>query len=376
MHKNLLPALTGIRFFLALWVVIYHQIPPLETAWIASVFHTGYSAVTAFFVLSGFVLAYNYDLSSRPSRQAVRLFAAARFSRIYPAYLAALLFLVPLALYRLSNGIEIATPANEWSSFLLNLLLLQAWLPDTALTWNFPGWSLSNEAFFYVCFPLVGHMLWRLRRPSAIAGMFLFLWFLACAAPLASVWWATSPTWDHVIRYNPLIRLPEFCAGVLLAKFYIGVEHQLKDRGHWFYLPSGLALGFVLIQSGRIPVLLMHNGLLVPLFGGVLLGLALGGGIIAKWLSTSTLVLLGNASYSMYILHAPITNWLNIFFRRALNLEPSGWTWFWTYLIVTILASLAFYKFAEDPLHRWLRSALNRSIQNRDSINRHALSPK
>jgi peptidoglycan/LPS O-acetylase OafA/YrhL len=84
---------------------------------------------------------------------------------------------------------------------------------------------------------------------------------------------------------------------------------------------------------------------------------------VAKWLSTSTLVFLGNASYSMYILHAPITNWLNIFFRRALDREPVGWVWVWTYLFVTILVSSAFYKFAEDPMHRRLRSALNRRLK-------------
>ena len=69
-RKQQLPALTGARLFLALWVILYHQIPHEDTtvtvSWLGSLplpFHlflrTGYAAVTVFFVLSGFVLAYN-----------------------------------------------------------------------------------------------------------------------------------------------------------------------------------------------------------------------------------------------------------------------------------------------------------------------------
>ena len=384
MSQRPLPALTGVRFFLALWVVIYHHVPPIESVLASfpallgaceALLHTGYSAVTAFFVLSGFVLAYNYDLSRAPTPSSTRSFAIARFSRIYPAYAVGLLLLVPLALYRLSEGIEIAPPAEEWGDFLLNAALLQAWLPQAALTWNFPGWSLSNEAFFYACFPLLGFWLWRSRHTALLV---LVLWGLACAAPLAAVWWpayhwgdvpATTlilpkgmSIWANVVRYNPLLRLPEFCCGILLAKLYFAmpVSHPLQGRGYWLYLPCTLITLAVLINGTHIPYPLIHNGLLVPLYGGILLGLALGGGILARFLSTSPLLLLGNASYSLYILHAPTYQWLDIAFRRLLDRDPHGWLWFFSYLIIIIGGACVFYKLIEEPLHRALRSALTR----------------
>ena len=161
--KRQLPALTGIRFFLALWVIVYHQSPSL-LAWvgsssrfysaIASLTQTGYAAVGMFFILSGFVLTYNYDLSNLRSGANAKRFGIARFSRIYPAYIAGLLILLPFGAYRSLMGID-RGPGEGFGGFLLSSFLLQSWVPAAALSWNFPGWSLSNEAFFYAVLPFL-----------------------------------------------------------------------------------------------------------------------------------------------------------------------------------------------------------------------------
>src|SRR5690349_6086454 len=105
-NRRPLKALTGIRFFLAIWVVIYHQGPWLTESLsstpaihrIAECFiFTGYSAVSAFFILSGFVLTYNYDLPVLAAPRNALRFGIARFSRIYPSYVAGILGFVPLA---------------------------------------------------------------------------------------------------------------------------------------------------------------------------------------------------------------------------------------------------------------------------------------
>jgi peptidoglycan/LPS O-acetylase OafA/YrhL len=388
--RHQLLALTGIRFFLALWVVVYHQAPPMESVLRSSplllrgfsnILHTGYSAVTVFFVLSGFVLAYNYDLRQFASPMNREIFAVARFTRIYPAYAVGLLLMLPLALYRLWAGIQIAPPLVEWGSFVLNLLLLQSWIPQTALTWNYPGWSLSNEALFYACFPVLGVLLWRINRPAVLWAAGAALWILSCTAPLIAVWapayhWGTLPAttlvlpadasiWANIVRYNPLLRLPEFCAGILLAKIYshIPVPHWLRNCGPHLYVPAGTITMLLLIEADQIPYPFLHNGLLLPLFASIILGLALGGGFPAQWLSSPTFVLLGNASYSMYILHVPIYFWLGLFFRYALGRQPIGWIWFFSYVTVVILTACTFFKFVEDPLHHFLRGWLTRWLE-------------
>ena len=68
------------------------------------------------------------------------------------------------------------------------------------------------------------------------------------------------------------------------------------------------------------------------------------------------MVFMGNVSYAMYILHAPLYTWLMIFFRRILKQPPQGWLWFGSYLAVVLAISCAFYAFIEEPVHLALRA--------------------
>jgi peptidoglycan/LPS O-acetylase OafA/YrhL len=271
------------------------------------------------------------------------------------------------------------------SNFFLNLLLLQSWVPAAALTWNYPGWSLSNEAFFYAALPFIGGYLSRLggpflpeRRKQIALTLFVAagaLWMLSLIVPLAAVFQqlpnfgdATATDmqpvdgfWANLIRYNPLLRLPEFCIGVILARLYrlVPGKAYVWNRGMVFYLP-GFALALLLLVCGdSIPYPLMHNGLLVPACALIIFGLALDGGSIARVLAAPSLVFLGNASYCMYILHAPISAWMKIGFVRVLHMRPEGITWFTCYVIACVTISCVFFKTIEDPLHRTLKRRLN-----------------
>jgi len=106
--------------------------------------------------------------------------------------------------------------------------------------------------------------------------------------------------------------------------------------------------------------------MLLPLFGCIILGLALQGGFPVAWLSTRPLVFLGNASYAMYILHAPLEQWLMILFTRVLHTEPAGPLWMCVYLVLMVAGSGLFYAVIEEPLHKWLRAKLQgKAVQNK-----------
>lgn len=394
--RRQLPALTGIRFFLAIWVVIYHQSDSLLESIggtaslhraIDGIVRTGYTAVSAFFVLSGFVLTYNYDLSTLiGARNGIR-FGIARFSRIYPAYAVGLLMFVPLAIYRLAAGVD-GGPSVGKANFILSAFLLQAWVPGAALSWNYPGWSLSDEAFFYAVLPFAGAaIIWLAqgssgRRTSRLIVLAAALWLLCLAAPVWAILekiphFGDTPAtdtellgagaWANVIRYNPLLRLPEFCIGVVLALLYrsIPANTRLWNSGARFYIPGIAIILLVLMNGERIPYPVVHNGLLAPAYAMIIFGLALEGGILVRFLSMPLFVFLGNASYSMYILHAPIGAWMNIGFRRALHLNPHGIFWLVCYVAVVIgLASVFFWK-VEEPSHRWLRKRLTAWVAGR-----------
>ena len=142
--------LTFTRFVAALLVVFFHFGLELDAikGGVRTFFANGNIAVSYFFYLSGFVLykAYQSQLLQNTFRPSV--FLINRFSRIYPLYFLALLFF--LIISHLTWQQEIFT-----SKSLLSALLLQSWFSGEELSLNYPGWSLSNEIFFYICFPSI-----------------------------------------------------------------------------------------------------------------------------------------------------------------------------------------------------------------------------
>jgi peptidoglycan/LPS O-acetylase OafA/YrhL len=385
-----LPALTGLRFFLAFWVIVFHQsfswwgletfgrgylvdagtAIPVEV-W--PVISTGFMAVSVFFILSGFVLSYNYSLSERWGLAQFIRYLVARFARIYPVYVLGIIAIAPFILYPAVKSHRMDGLKGLVEQLFLNLGLVQAWRPYLATSWNFPGWSLSDEAFFYCCFPWVGLLLWRLSMLRAIAAIFV-IWALAMAAPVAVTVLplagagAAGPHLDHdafwsmFVQYNPVLRLPDFCVGIVLGRIYSllgGRGSRLLGRGQWLYWPGLVLEGFAIAYGKGLPHLWLMNGLFTPLHSLVILGLALGGGPLVKVLSTRVLVFFGNASYAMYILHAPIFLWLNYIAYRFLNhTVPGGVAGLVVYLSLVCLGAAVVYVCFEEPVNRFLRSRL------------------
>src|SRR5438270_6476303 len=169
-----LPALTSLRFFAAFHVFLFHMLAMgavFGPAWFHSLSSIGYVGVTFFFVLSGFILVYTYAGTSVSRRD----FWHARFARVYPAYVFALLLTTPFFILGVRHYHEIGLPfmafeaAHVKCTAALELLLLQAWVPPAALSWNGVGWSLSVEAFFYLLFPLLLTRFTRFSRKQLLA---------------------------------------------------------------------------------------------------------------------------------------------------------------------------------------------------------------
>src|SRR5262245_53984877 len=135
-----LAALTSLRFFAAMYVLLFHYSLAYPTLY-SGLVGIGYTGVTFFFILSGFILAHTYYGVDFKQRSDLHRYFAARVSRIYPIYILSLLVSVPFAV-----GIISRTPAGiltalAASSGLLAPLGLQAWLPGAACTINCPSWS-------------------------------------------------------------------------------------------------------------------------------------------------------------------------------------------------------------------------------------------
>lgn len=209
-----LPSLTILRGPAALFVFIYHILH--NTSWIPAkqVFSVGFVGVSLFFVLSGFVLTWSYN-----PKQSKQDFYLRRFSRVYPLHLAFLLVAV---------FVPVVAGARDPLKFLLDLLLLQAWVPnwDFIFSFNSVSWSLACEAFFYAMLPLFLPRLLDVqkRRTSLPLVALLALALAGIGSLLAS----QSNFLDVVVYANPLFRSAEFLLGVLLA---LAVKEVAKSWG-------------------------------------------------------------------------------------------------------------------------------------------------
>ena len=325
-----LPALTGLRFFLALWVVFHHLTGPgmMLASYANGLIRGGYLAVTTFFVLSGFVLTRGYAQTNW-NLPSLKRYAAARFARIYPVYLLSLAAVAPF----------IAADPTPGKPFYLaaHISLLQGWLGAIPVNWNTPAWSLSCEAFFYAVFPLAIALL---PKPKWTATLLL----TAAATCLTRLLWRIGVS-DGV---KPLIHLSDFLMGIAAAGVYdlLLRRGRKAPKGPWLYLPAGVLALIVIADPRLLPAPLDITTTLRPLNALVLIGLALGGGTVARVLSTPFCEFLGKCSYALYILHVPLLWW---YLRLVHRPSPA------VYLAAAVALSALVYRFIEEPANRRLR---------------------
>jgi peptidoglycan/LPS O-acetylase OafA/YrhL len=367
-----LPALTSVRFFAALHVCIFHMYA-MKIASGTGIFHRvasiGYVGVNFFFVLSGFILVYTYAGRDTPARK----FWWARFARIYPAYLFSLLFTAPFFFYVClkMHPAPIAFliwPQNHLvTSSLLVPVLLQSWVPGAALAWNAPAWSLSDEAFFYLLFPAL--LVWLAKKSK-------WTWLgiaLACGVASLTCTGAYAIfrpdgvgfvnddsyfTWLNVIKFFPLVRLPEFVLGACCG--FIFLRNSIDRKWATPLALTGLAYFAVVVAAAPyIPYPILHDSALTPGFALIIFGLALRPAwsrVLEFW----PLVLLGDASYSFYLLHSNLI---------AMVFQPTGeplhlplWKLL-AGLMVPIAVSIGVYKWIESPARRKLLGKKKRQLQ-------------
>jgi peptidoglycan/LPS O-acetylase OafA/YrhL len=354
--------LTSIRFFAALYVVLFHTIPRIPSqrshhGMISRIIGLGYVGVSFFFLLSGFILAVVY-LRDSPMVEK-RKFYLARFARIYPLYLVALLLDLPHFLYT-----QTYITHRGWEKMLSAILatggLVQAWSAIDLQGLNQPGWSLSVEALFYLLFPFLGIALWQLR--GRLMGPFAVLTY--AGGVLLVRFMSRSNLTQHQQAYNPFEHLYVFVLGICLAKFFIWIDaDNLRSQALQRYAPS-LLLGSLAVFLAipildlPIPEMQLQHGVLVPLFALILLAFASDNAIISTLFSSNWLVALGEGSFALYLFHAP----MHALLRHPI--ERFGMPFFLIYLALTLGLSVASTYWLEIPAKRWiLRKKQTRSFE-------------
>ena len=355
-RRPALPALTGLRTLLALTILLFHFTPagltwqrhPAVTLY--PIIHIGYVFVSFFFLISGFILSYNY--AGRPERMHAADFWMARLSRLYPVYALTLLISIPMLL----TEFAVRSRANFWEGAIATPLLMQGFFPHLATFWTTVGWTLSCEVVLYLAFPWLLKMRWP-RSAAKLMAMVIGLWLLGLVPH--TLYMIFNPdhfaqaadrysdgTWINMLKYTPLPYLCTFLAGLTLGRLHEALRLEVRGRATLGF--AGFAgVWFACYHfADRLPYVLVHGGLLTPLFAAIILGLA-GPSPLASVFSWKPLVVVGASTYALYLLH------FNVFvlLQQHHVWERMGLGWFdpWISYVFVVLLALAVRKFVEHP---------------------------
>ncbi|WP_051340189.1 acyltransferase family protein [Azospirillum halopraeferens] len=307
-RRQRLDSLTALRFFLALGVFLFHyrwieahRFPAGESALI-NVLNQGHFGVSGFFLLSGFILAWNYHGDGAPVDRAA--FWWHRVARIYPVYLAGLALLFVAALAGVPGLYDVRAGSGALGDLLLNLVMVQAWHEPAAMSWNGVNWTLSVEAFFYLLFPVLIGAMGRLG-PAGLVAVVAGAAALGAGLDLLHRYAPFSPPGDRLFALShvfPPARLAEFVAGIagclLVLRWRPAVDAVVWRRAA---LIVGAAI--VAVLTLRVYGTTGQRVLLLP-FLALIVALAIADRAGAR--THPVPVRLGEWSFALYIVHQPV----------------------------------------------------------------------
>ncbi|MCG5077826.1 acyltransferase family protein [Paraburkholderia tagetis] len=356
-HIDSLDCLRGLS---ALLVMCYHYreflnyvIPHIGN----TLFENGRIGVDIFFILSGFVM---YTTTQSVKNQLVLPFLIKRAFRV-----------VPLA-WLLITIIFISEGSANWQAYVLSLMFVPLSNTDAPFFgYNIlsPGWTLSYELWFYVMFGtgmLVSKAHRGLAAGAVLLGCVFGLQALSHTPLYLDAYPATTFTGHLLVPAQIVSQLSsplflEFLLGIGVAYLYancrarwLAVNEKIRSGVYLFFAAytlshffSGYAMGHGLTRKG-LPALALFSVYLCADFDGLLnkvKGFIRGPG--------GAFVFLGRISFSLYIVHEPLHQFIGCVpvMAELFRLE-GGIGKFVTLGTFSVVAAYALFHLAEHPTQR------------------------
>jgi peptidoglycan/LPS O-acetylase OafA/YrhL len=402
------PALTGLRGIAALSILAAHTAGPMlrfspESPLRDSLRLLAFLGMTLFFVLSGFVIHYNYrhQILSEPAKGYLA-FLWARFTRLYPLFLFMLvtstifdqnMFASAVASSYSVDSFSIVLPfyltfSQSWSNTSIdNVKIITGLGVDASITW-----SISTEWFFYLLYPIFALLLTRLNRLQTIG--FSLLTFAASWAILAYAidvscadpdYWrvarygarnapqdSSADFFSWLEYYSPFVRIGEFILGNLVAQFVVRlrdvpVSSKEARAGELFAAIALLTVPIFLYvsryfssEAGFI-FHLRHNFLLAPSAAVLIFCASRYQTYLLSFLKSRPIIWIGEISYSIYLSHIFILHAISRAQGDQLQLTVTNLLFGGARYILActfiVAASYGLYATVEVPSRRWLRRA-------------------
>lgn len=367
-----LGALTALRFFAAFLVVVGHvrnDFLPLNDFPENLIFN---QAVTFFFVLSGFILTYVYP--QLPDFKSTKEFLVKRVARLWPLHVSAFFLDKALVMPAL---VTVSGTAPKFLVALTNILMVHAWVPFAQFffSYNAPSWSISAEFFFYLCFPT---LLILLRKNFWLPLGLSFL-IVCCFIAVCNYFHLTEDAagWnmEGLLYINPAVRIFEFITGMMTATLFTrirtGVQGAMTSNLKTVLTGTALELmAFALaidcmfstvpVSDAAVPFIgeagaFWLKNSIVPLlsFNTLILVTAFGRGLVSKLLALPPMVLLGDISYAVYLIHYPL-----LMYRRCYLPQENTIYSLAAFIILLLIVSHLLFVIVERPIRHLITTAI------------------
>ena len=344
--------LTSLRMFFALCVFLSHlsflKEDELYAQLFNSIFYEGFLGVSFFFILSGFILAYNYKAKFSTAAVSKKVFYVSRLARIYPMHFITMLIALVLSL---------ASSTDSLKYLPQNIFLIQSFFsdPNVFFSLNSPSWSISNEMFFYLLFPFA--ILLSTNKKIFLLSIFSLLIFILNINLNENI----KHYWLYI---SPIIRFSDFLLGVLLFDIFEKMKKIYTEKKSLLYLEFGAILLFIIffIFHEKIDLGYRYSiyywipmSLIILVFSlSSILGKKKS---ISGFLSNKYLVWLGEISFCFYLIHfmsIQIINYIRLKFLFDMDLLLLSLMIF----LLTLIASAVAYKYIEKPLNKKVKEYL------------------
>lgn len=348
--KSRIESCNFIRIFCMTQILLFHANNAYGVSFgtpiIDEFINVGAIGCTVFFMLSAFFLRQNYRELKVHNAKDIKAFVVKRLISLYPSYL---LLLIVAFYYNLVSGVKITT--------LIRILPIQLSMAQTIL---FPRlydyadnnnfWFISTLFILYILFPFLNEFTNALKQKQK------FLLFILLILTSEYLYYLNVFLGNEYVFYymNPLLRIPEFFCGLLLADFF----HE-KRISNFFKGPLNLsvyALGTIFSIAFVMPSLHLnyyiyfnlYNIIVIPFSSAFILCISnshilnkLGQNKIIKYFASLGLLVYLCQPLSMHLIQSLVL--------------PSKFPSSIIFIVITLISAVLIHELVEKPAIHYLR---------------------